>query len=322
MRYRVVSPSVMLATVMVAFGVVGCSGDDGPSGPVTPFDPDAAAQAVAELENRLDVDGDVMMSLALVGPALDAEGGAIVQLLPGGVVRPTQPFNAQFLVNPSFSMEPIFPTNFLGATFEWDDGLQRYAITERTGAPANGVRFILYAVDPFSGNPAMPLSEIGFLDLTDEGSASATRLNVYAETGGIARLDYTVTATYALLGDVIEATATGAGFISNGTRTLDFDLVQTVGFNTADETMRVDMLYDLQMDDENVRVVVDVGSDIDLGLSEVSLDVDADDHRRRQQYGARRQRRPGREHHGYGGAQRPDPRPDGGLHVGARVHGW
>ena len=52
-----------------------------------------------------------------------------------------------------------------------------------------------------------------------------------------------------------------------------FNLVQTVAFNTVTETMRVDMLYDLRMDDENVRVVVDVGSDIDLSASDVSLDV-------------------------------------------------
>ena len=273
MLYRINSQSLMLATAVVAFGLAGCSGDDGPSGPVTPFDPDATAQAAAELEDRLDVDSDVMLSLALVSPALEAEGGAIVQLLPGGLVRPAQPLDAQLLVNPSLSMEPIFPTNFLGTTFEWDDLLGRYAMTERAGAPVDGIRFILYAVDPFTGEPVTPLSEIGLLDLTDEGNASATRLGVYAETGGIARLDYDVTASYALLGDNVEATATGAGFISDGTVSLIFNLVQTVTFNTVTETMRVDMLYDLRMDDENVRVVVDVGSDIDLSQSDVSLDV-------------------------------------------------
>jgi hypothetical protein len=273
MRYRLNSPSLMLATAVVAFGLAGCSDDDGPTGPVTPFDPDATAQAAAELESRLDVDSDVMMSLQLVSPALDAEGGAFAQLLPAGVVRPARPFNAQMMVDPSFAMEPIFPSNFLGTTFEWDDVLGRYAMTERTGGPANGVRFILYAVDPFSGQPVMPLSETGWLDLTDEGSASATQLRVFANSGGVDRLDYTVSASYALLGDNVEATATGAGFISDGTRSLVFNLVQTVAFNTVNETMRVDMLYDLRMDDENVRVVVDVGSDIDLNLSNVSLDV-------------------------------------------------
>lgn len=258
---------------MVAFGLAGCSGDDGPTGPVTPFDPDATAQAAQELEDRLDTDSDLMQSLELVGPALDAEGGALLQLLPGGVIRPARPFNAQMMVDPSFAMEPIFPSNFLGTTFEWDDGLGRYAMTARTGAPADGVRFILYAVDPFSGEPVVPLNEIGWLDLIDEGNASATQLRVLANTGGVDRLDYTVSASYALLGDVVEATATGAGFISDGTRALVFNLVQTVSFNTVAETMRVDMLYDLRMDDENVRVVVEVGSDIDLSASDLGLDV-------------------------------------------------
>jgi hypothetical protein len=263
----------MLATAVVALGLAGCSGDDGPSGPTTPFDPDAAAQAAAELESRLDVDSDVMLSLQLVSPALEAEGGALVQLLPGGVARPAHPFNAQLMVDPSFAMEPIFPSNFLGTTFEWDEGLGRYAMTARAGAPATGVRFILYAVDPFSGEPATPLNEIGWLDLIDQGNASATQLRVVATTGGIDRLDYTVAASYALHGDNVEAIVTADGFISDGPRTLLFDLVQTVAFNTTDETMRVDMLYDLEMKDEDVRVVVDVGSDIDLSGSDVSLDV-------------------------------------------------
>jgi hypothetical protein len=273
MRNRITGPATTAA--LLALGLAACGGD-GPAGPKTPFDPDAAAVVAAELESRLDGDGDVMRSLYLVAPALEAEGGVVVQLLPGGVARAPRPLDAQLMVDPSYSMaaEPIFPSNFLGRTFEWDGELERYAMTERTGAPANGVRFVLYAVDPFSGQPATPLNEVGFLDLTDEGSASATRLGVLAETGGVVRLDYLVSASYALLGNSIQATATGEGFLSDGTRRLDFDLVQTVTYDTAAETMAVDLLYDLEMPDENVRVLVDVSGEIDLaGPGSLALEL-------------------------------------------------
>jgi hypothetical protein len=273
MRYRTPVELFMLGTALFAVGLTGCSDDDGPTGPVTPFDPSATAQAAAEIENRLDGDSDVMLSLSLVSPALEAEGGALVQLLPGGILRPTRPLNAQMLVEPSFSMEPIFPSNFLGKTFEWSEELGRYAMTDRAGAPANGVRFILYAVDPITEQPALPLNEVGRLDLIDEGSASATRLRVVAETGGFTRLDYLVSASYALLGEDVQATATGEGYISDGTRRLDFDLIQTVTLNNSTGVMGVDLAYDLRMDDENVRVLVNAGTEIDLAASDVSLDV-------------------------------------------------
>jgi hypothetical protein len=273
MRYRTISRPLVLATALVGVGLAGCSDDDGPTGPVTPFDPTATAQAVSEMEDRLDGDSDVMMSLSLVNPAIEAEGGALTQLIPTGVVRPTQPFSAQLLVDPSFSMEPIFPSNFLGRTFEWDEGLGRYAMTDRVGAPANGIRFILYAIDPFTERPATPLNEVGLMDLTDEGDAVATRLGIRAETDGVTRLDYLVTASYALLGQNVQAIATGVGFISDGTRRLDFDLAQTVTLDNASGTMQVDLLYELRMDDEGIRVLVDAGTEIDLSASGIGLDV-------------------------------------------------
>ena len=273
MPYRFGKSVLALAITMFGIGLSGCSDDSGPTGPVTPFDPTATAQAAAELESRLDGDSDVMLSLALVSPAIEAEGGALVQLLPGHLARPSRSLDAQLLVDPSFSMEPIFPANFLGMTFEWDETLGRYAISERAGAPANGVRFILYAVDPFTEQPATPLNEVGRLDLIDEGNAIATRLRVVAETGGVTRLDYVVSASYALLGEDVQATATAEGFVSDGTRRLDFDLIQAVTLNNASGTMSVDLAYDLRMDDEGLRVVVDASTEIDLSASDLTLDV-------------------------------------------------
>ncbi|MDT8435595.1 MAG: hypothetical protein RRA92_02460 [Gemmatimonadota bacterium] len=263
MRYATFGRPLLAA--LLTFGLGACSDDDA-TGPSTPFDPDAAAQAAVELEDRLDSDSDVMRSLSLVAPALEAEGGAVLRVLPGDVQRPVSSFSAQLLMDPalsmSASMEPVFPSNFLGKTFEWDDTLGRYAMTDRAGAPATGVRFILYSVDPFTGQPVLPLSEIGSLDLTDESDASQTRLRLRAETGGVARLDYFVSLSFAVFESSIEVTATGAGFISDGTQRLDFDLAQDVA--VSDQAVSIDLLYDLEMADQDVRVVLDVTSEASL----------------------------------------------------------
>jgi hypothetical protein len=55
-----------------------------------------------------------------------------------------------------------------GTTFDFDFGSGAYVATGLTGAPANGVRFLLYPLDG-SGNP-QPGSSLGHLDLTCDSS--------------------------------------------------------------------------------------------------------------------------------------------------------
>jgi hypothetical protein len=108
----------------------------------------------------------------------------------------------------------------LGKTFVYDPALRRYVVApDRAGAPADGVRFILYAVNPVTRQPIVD-REIGYADLHDEGAARASgialRLVVVSEETTF--LDYAVT--------VDGGSGSGAlsivGFLTDGVTRLNF----------------------------------------------------------------------------------------------------
>jgi hypothetical protein len=71
----------------------------------------------------------------------------------------------------------------------------RYEVAaDSTGAPEDGIRLKLYAVDPVLHQPITPLDDIGYLDLTDESSPSADALGVLAVVQGVTYLDYLASA--------------------------------------------------------------------------------------------------------------------------------
>jgi hypothetical protein len=168
------NPRRMPLVAVLALAAGACS-DDGTS-PVDPadFDPVATEQAVQDLQAKLNDDNDVMLSLELASQALGMQQG-FSRVMPLELNRAAVPFSAQFVQDYALSgsaAEPVFPPELLGMTFEWSFGEGHYVPTERAGAPTNGIRFILYAIDPLSRVPIDPLVETGHLDLTDEGGAT------------------------------------------------------------------------------------------------------------------------------------------------------
>ena len=87
----------------------------------------------------------------------------------------------------------VLPAEVLGKTFEYNSGTAQYEATARTGAPANGVRFILYAVNPVTQVPVEPLTEAGYADVLDESTATANSVRLQLVSGGVTYLDYGVT---------------------------------------------------------------------------------------------------------------------------------
>ncbi len=250
-----------------AMSTAACS-DDGPSGPSgLDFDPQATEQATENLQARLDDDSDILISLGLASDGL-AQAGAVSMVMPRDLDRAVTPMSAQVLRSYTLSggsAEPIFPSNLLGKTFEWSFDLGRYVIGEGTLGPTNGVRFILYAIDPLTRLPAEPLNEVGFLDLTDEGDASATRLGIYAVSGEDALVDYFIEASYALLGtEDFSVTVVAEGYVSDGAEQLDFALDQTATFLGSSETIGLDVSYWLSLASENVSVELDITGQFDF----------------------------------------------------------
>ena len=124
----------------------------------------------------------------------------------------------------AFASQPIaaaiFPDSARGKTFVWDTTSDRYVTSTAAGAPANGVRFLLYAVQPFAIVPARPLSMIGYVDLTDQTTPSAAVLGVaIVGTTGPTPMTYANYTISRLVGQ--SAGASVAGFVSDGVTRLD-----------------------------------------------------------------------------------------------------
>jgi hypothetical protein len=107
----------------------------------------------------------------------------------------------------------VIAPGLLGRTFVFDTTLGGYVVDPaRTGAPANGIRYVLYAEDTLTRRPDVSV-ETGWADLTDEGAALpagfALRLRVH--DNGIDILDYTVSVDGTRAAGTVEV----AGFIAN-----------------------------------------------------------------------------------------------------------
>src|SRR6266446_5313705 len=146
---------------------------------------------------------------------LAAQGRAFQQLVPSFA---------------SFAATAIFPDTLLGAVFSWDPSLHSYYRSSTTGGPSNGIRFLLHAIDELTGEPATPLTQVGYADLLDESSGGTARLEIQVKNtdGSITYLDYTFSGS----GTSSSFTASVTGMITNGlsggaNKTLTFSVTIT-----------------------------------------------------------------------------------------------
>lgn len=114
----------------------------------------------------------------------------------------------------------VIPAEVLGKTFEYNTETAQYAATARTGAPANGVRFILYAINPVTQVPVEPLAEAGYADLLDQSTATSNAMRLQVVSGSVTYLDYGVSGN----GDETAGHALIDGFVTNGTTLVNFAL--------------------------------------------------------------------------------------------------
>ena len=153
----------------------------------------------------------VRLGEALALPGNESETRAMA----GGI------FSAVSDLGPGPFNTPIISPLRRGKTFVYDADLGRYAIDPGLeGAPATGVRFILYS--PGTDGKPDPTSEIGHADLIDEGDGSAEdiALRLVVVEGADTVLDYRTTLDIMDQGGKI----TVDGYLQGETDRLDFDL--------------------------------------------------------------------------------------------------
>ena len=158
---------------------------------------------------------------AVAGP-IAATADAILDMDGGPVASRSAAMQlSRGLIAATSASNPIISAAHLGKTFVYDPTLDDYKVDpERSGAPSNGVRFILYEVD--SSDRPIVEQEIGHLDLIDQGEGSATDADLRLEMvlGEKTVIDYRTTVDLGLGSGAI----TVDGFIQPEEDRLDFDI--------------------------------------------------------------------------------------------------
>jgi len=134
---------------------------------------------------------------------------------------------------------PLIPDSLLGKTLAWSCASQRYAVTGDSGAPATGVRVVLYQRAP-DGSIACPAATVGQLDLFDASTTGTTAVRGVAlgRGGGAPLVEYTISHAVADAQGVASAT----GFVSDGQQRLDFHVTGDPGsdLHTTMATVQLD----------------------------------------------------------------------------------
>jgi hypothetical protein len=223
-----------LLAALALTALAGCGKDS--TAPDAPFDPAGTSSDIGALEASFDSPATAGFAAAAdaIGDVLgETPAAAAVKAMPTkALVTGGKPGAghyaatlAKVYAQPSGRITPSLSTaaivdEHLGVTFTRDPETLEYGPSDRTGAPGDGVRFIVYAVDPISGAVIDPLVEVGYADIVTTTTTSAATVRIELVSGGVTYLDYAVGVT----GSASQFTITISGFVSNGDDRVNFDL--------------------------------------------------------------------------------------------------
>lgn len=211
----------------LALAAAACSNSS--TGPTTITNPQATIRDLVAVDSAFDSDAYralAVFSANFVAPTAPAPLQGVVRALGITLPPPLAPGRAAALAHPAtqdlralagLSTSPqvaVLPDSLLGTTFEWSPDSVRYVATSRTGAPANGITFILYRLNNTTNQPDTA-QEVGSLDIIDMAPASGAQLRfvVRGVGGSPTVLDHTLTF---LPGANQAYTLQAAGYVSNG----------------------------------------------------------------------------------------------------------
>ncbi len=175
-----------------------------------------------------------------------------------GMVRRLADLASRRAADPALA---VIPPDLYGRTFAYDPDQGRYVVDpDRAGAPANGIRYVLYAEDPATHRPQRD-QEIGTADITDEGVAlpSGIALRLHVRIGDVDVLDYSVR----ILAGEQAGEVQVAGFASDGHDRANFEIA--LAGASADGASQFHLRFRLGLVDHDFTLVaaVDAGSSAD-----------------------------------------------------------
>jgi hypothetical protein len=267
------SRSLLALTALTVFALAGC-GDS-----LTPgedFDALLTGDAAAGVYDAIEGNAAVQ-SMAVMGEHFPTFAAA-----PVAATLPTAPWNPgdwssqrlsamQALPFEPTVAEVLFPANYLGTKWVYDPAQEQYVLAgDHTGAPEDGVRIMLYAVDPILHQIVEPLTEVGYVDLIDESTPSSDAVRISATIGSTNVLNYVASATVT----TSTITFSADGFVSDGSTQVNFELSVTL----TQETEQATIDYLIYQVDGSASVHLVVNADGAAGTMTVDLTVEHGDH--------------------------------------------
>ncbi len=259
-------PAVRLLAAAALAGALTACGENGPSGPFDPAGTSADIGTVQGMFATSSFNSFTAMSAgmdAVLGSSITASVGAVqsgASVSPArGVAGYARRLTALLPHGTAAGLSAssgAIPPAALGRTFVYTTE-SGYVASDRTGAPSDGVRFVLYAVDPLTRQPVEPLTETGYVDV-----------RVLAVSGTTTFIDYAVTGSGSASGGTIRV----QGFVSDLTDRANFDLKSGVGLSGDHLTITLD--YDLRVPTRDIILDFTIHlttSDTGLGDGDLSL---------------------------------------------------
>jgi hypothetical protein len=264
-------PGKLLLTVSLAVGAAACGDSTGVY--TYYYDPSVTLAQLDDILYPIETSDDLLLGLDLAVSTLDYYGSpslagavslrieqrnrALRSLRPGkGRLRPRGDRRPGAGPAASITPEPFtLPDPLVGRTLVWDhrDG---YVPSRRPGAPAHGVRLILYRMDPETGYPVAPRVEIGYLDITDEDDAAGEGVRVLAvHTTGPARVvaDYYTWLDGAGSYEEGELMLQAAGTIGDA-RVVELSMIHELSWSRSRDHDELLMDYEFQSDGQAVTL--------------------------------------------------------------------
>jgi hypothetical protein len=197
-------------------------------------------QSLAVLGEDFGIPGAPAASANLLAEAADLQSASLSHRVANATRRMSDVMSSAAAV--------LIPEQYRGLTLVYNLAEQAYVIDETQAGPDNGVRFMLYAVNPLARTIADPLNEIGYADLLDESSGDVASLRLVVVSEEVTYANYAAT----IEGTFLAPSFTLAGYVTDGTVRADFTLAYSFAVTLAGGDMQIDYDLDVEANDFHV----------------------------------------------------------------------